>query len=136
MIKYVLQDEVQNYNAEVAYAENYFKAREIMSEIEERFHLQAEEPDSMKTGMIMCEPVLVEIELDQVLNKRSFSVDEMLFCKRCNKYVEKCVVHTSLSAEVVWNSTDQSYEVAEEEFSLEDATSVYCSGCCQDLLKQ
>jgi hypothetical protein len=135
LIKYVEMDSTFGHHPVAEIAETYNQAKEIQSSIEERIANQNDDGSIPEEGKIVSEPILEEIKMEDT-RKRKMSVDELLFCKTCHKPAKKIVAHTSIEVEMLWNDDGASYEMTEDNFNIENSTSVYCPGCMSDLLMQ
>ena len=136
IVKWVETDDVFNYHPSVRFAESYEDAIEIKNLIIDKFDSQEFEPELLDSGKVVSDPIIEEIKFNKNSNHRIFYVDEKQFCKKCGKSANRIVAKTDIEIEMVWNEDLTFYEVAEEIYYLENATSVQCTECLSNMLKQ
>ncbi len=85
---------------------------------------------------IESKAIIEEINLEKKLDSNPFLVNEMLFCKKCNLPLNEVVATTSIEVVLFWNEADSTYDVNDDIYNLENATSVHCIRCLSDVLIQ
>jgi len=136
LVKWVEMDDVLNYHPKYEIAETYNQAKEIQSKVTERYDSQEIDPNNLESGKVCSDPILEQVDFEKDLNVRSFEGNKLFFCKKCNVEVQRLVANTTVGVELFWNNAEGYYEVVEDSYILEDASSVICPGCASDLLKQ